>query len=57
MENNLCGAKTRSGSPCKKAPITGMKRCANHGGKTPVGIDSPHFKHGRYSKYARSNLQ
>lgn len=25
-------------------------RCAMHGGKTPRGVDSPHTKHGRYSK-------
>ncbi|MCB0145387.1 MAG: hypothetical protein KDE50_36225 [Caldilineaceae bacterium] len=27
-------------------------RCALHGGKTPRGAASPHFKHGRYSKFA-----
>ena len=27
-----------------------------HGGKTPKGVDSPHFKTGRYSKYMPSGL-
>ncbi|MDE2097784.1 MAG: hypothetical protein KGL39_11085 [Patescibacteria group bacterium] len=27
-----CGAKTRSGSPCKRAPAKGAKRCKLHGG-------------------------
>ena len=28
----LCGAKTRTGAPCKRQPIPGKKRCRNHGG-------------------------
>jgi len=33
------------------APVKGRSRCRYHGGKTPRGIDSPHFKHGmRVSK-------
>lgn len=28
----LCGAKTRTGAPCKRKPIPGKKRCRNHGG-------------------------
>jgi hypothetical protein len=28
----LCGAKTRTGLPCKRKPIPGKKRCRNHGG-------------------------
>lgn len=45
-----CGAKTRTGSPCKNAPVTGSKRCRMHGGKTPRGVALPQTKHGRYSK-------
>jgi hypothetical protein len=26
-----CGAKTRSGGPCKLAPVTGQPRCRMHG--------------------------
>jgi hypothetical protein len=39
---NECGAKTRSGTPCKKAGMANG-RCRLHGGLTPI-------KHGRYSK-------
>ena len=28
-----------------------------HGGKTPRGAASPHFKHGRYSRYLHPSLQ
>lgn len=31
-----CGAKTRAGTPCKRAPIPGAKRCAMHGSATPA---------------------
>lgn len=34
MPETSCGAKTRSGEPCKKAPIKGSTRCRNHGGKS-----------------------
>lgn len=34
MAKKSCGAKTRSGEPCKKAPLEGKTRCANHGGKS-----------------------
>jgi hypothetical protein len=27
-----CGARTRSGTPCKSAPVTGRRRCRMHGG-------------------------
>jgi hypothetical protein len=27
-----CGAKTRTGKPCKRRPISGRRRCRNHGG-------------------------
>ena len=38
----LCGAKTRTGAPCKRKPIDGKKRCRCHGGlnrsdRTPQG--------------------
>ena len=32
---NRCGAKTRSGKPCKQRPIKGGKRCRMHGGSEP----------------------
>ena len=50
MPNSLCGAKTRKGGQCKRSPSAGKKRCRLHGGATPAGVASPHFRHGRYSK-------
>ena len=52
-----CNAKTRTGTPCKRSPAKGSTRCRLHGGATPKGIDSPHFKHGMYSKYAGESLK
>src|SRR5688572_15172438 len=43
-----CGAKTRSGAQCAQ-PAMPNGRCRLHGGKTPRGIASANFKHGRYS--------
>ena len=50
LKHGECGAKTRRGTACKQpAKING--RCRYHGGLTPKGVMSPHYKHGRYSKY------
>src|SRR5215831_19115754 len=47
-----CGAKCRTtGKPCTRPPVSGRTRCRVHGGATPVGIASPHYKHGRRSAY------
>jgi hypothetical protein len=50
MKAPICGAKTRSGSPCKKpggwaTDHVGTGRCKLHGGASPGGP----LKHGRYS--------
>jgi hypothetical protein len=47
----LCGAKTRSGEPCKNHPAPGKKRCRRHGGAStgaPKG-NSNNTRHGFYS--------
>lgn len=51
-----CGAKTRSGEPCKTAPVTGRARCRMHGGAQPVGIASANTVHGRYSKHLPTRM-
>lgn len=56
-KDNICGAKTRSGNPCKRKPAKGRSRCRLHGGATPKGMDSPHWKTGLYSKYAGAELK
>ena len=56
MNAPRCGAKTRSGTPCK-APAMANGRCRMHGGKstgpqTPEGLErsrNANFKHGLYS--------
>lgn len=53
----ICGAKTRSGGQCQKPPVKGANRCKLHGGKTPRGTDSPHWKNGLYSQYASESLK
>ena len=48
------GARTRSGAPCKSAPVTGRRRCRMHGGAegsgAPTGARNGNFRHGRYTK-------
>ena len=46
----------KTGAQCKRRAVTGMRVCMMHGGKTPVGIASPHFKTGRYSKHLPTRL-
>jgi hypothetical protein len=46
----ICGAKTRSGEPCKQTILGPSGRCKFHGGASLRGPDLPQFKHGRYSK-------
>jgi hypothetical protein len=46
-----CAAKLAGSNPpryCRRWPITGRKRCRRHGGATPRGTLSPHYKHGGY---------
>ena len=51
MTGNLCGAKTRSGSPCKNAAMSNG-RCRLHGGTSP----GRPIIHGRYSVKHRESL-
>ncbi|MFW6437717.1 MAG: hypothetical protein ACOCZ7_01780 [Armatimonadota bacterium] len=56
MSNSICGAKTRAGTRCELragwgTDHVGEGRCKLHGGKTPRGADSPHFRHGQRSAY------
>ena len=52
----FCGAKTRSGHPCRKPTLKRKRRCRLHGGastgpKTAEGkarIANAQFKHGKY---------
>jgi hypothetical protein len=49
LSNPRCGAKTRSGKPCRSPAVQGKKRCRMHGGA--YGSGGPHgnknaVKHG-----------
>ena len=48
--SGLCGAKTRSGTPCKNPPIRGRFRCRMHGGSSPGAPKGNQngWKHGLY---------
>ncbi len=50
-----CGAKTRSGTPCRSPAVFGKLRCRMHGGAhgsgAPIGNKNA-LKHGRFTKEA-----
>lgn len=50
----LCAAKKTNGEPCKAQAVRGKRVCRVHGGMTPSGIASPHYKDGRYSAALRN---
>jgi hypothetical protein len=48
-----CGARTRSGSPCRSPALRNKKRCRLHGGWSPgapLGQQHPNFKNGKFTK-------
>ena len=50
-----CGAKTRSGAPCKSPAVQGKKRCRMHGGARGTGAPQGNrnaVKHGLHTKEA-----
>jgi hypothetical protein len=58
----LCGAKTRSGEPCKRHAIPGSKRCKLHGGKSSGPKDQAGNRNAAkpgsiYSKYLTDEEQ
>jgi hypothetical protein len=51
-----CNAKNRQGEQCGNHAANGTSKCKFHGGASLVGIASPSFKTGRYSKHLPSRL-
>jgi hypothetical protein len=50
-----CGAKTRSGSPCRSPAVLGRRRCRMHGGAHGSGASRGNknaIKHGYYTREA-----
>ena len=54
-----CGARTRSGRPCRQAAVRGRARCRMHGGAKgsggPSGARNGNFKHGLWTPEGRRN--
>ena len=49
------GGRKTNGDPCNSNAMANGK-CYKHGGATPKGVHSPHYKHGRRSKYNPINI-
>ena len=45
----LCDGHRKDGAPCGGWAMRGKAKCHMHGGKSPAGIASPHFRTGKYS--------
>jgi uncharacterized protein YjcR len=53
LHSPRCGARTRSGGPCKSPAVQSKKRCRMHGGAEGSGAPKGNqnaLKHGRYTK-------
>ena len=53
MASRRCGAKTRSGRPCKSPAVQGKARCRMHGGAAGSGAplgNTNALKHGKFSR-------
>lgn len=50
MTRQRCNASRQDGSPCQAYAMENGK-CRVHGGLTPKGVNSPHFKTGKHSLY------
>jgi len=56
-ENPRCSARSKgSGDQCRLPALPGRTVCRFHGGKSPRGVASPSFKHGRYSRSLTGTL-
>jgi len=50
-----CGARTRSGKPCRSPAVSGKRRCRMHGGAAGTGAprgNTNALKHGRHTREA-----
>jgi hypothetical protein len=55
LSSQRCGAKTRSGKPCRAPAVTVKKRCRMHGGAPASGAPRDNknaLKHGLYTREA-----
>ena len=56
-----CGARTRSGQPCRSPAVHGRPRCRMHGcapgAGGPEGERNGNYRHGLYTKETRGRLR
>jgi hypothetical protein len=56
-----CGARTRSGAPCRSPAVTERRRCRMHGRAKgsggPIGARNGNYRAGRYTKENLATLQ
>jgi len=55
LSSPRCGARTRSGRPCRSPAVRGKKRCRMHGGAPGSGAPPGNqnaLKHGLYTREA-----
>ena len=52
-----CGARTRSGSPCRSPAVQGRKRCRMHGGAPGSGAQVGNRNALRHGRYARELIE
>ena len=55
LSSPRCGARTRSGEPCRSPAVDGKKRCRMHGGAPGSGAPRGNknaVKHGLYTREA-----
>jgi uncharacterized protein YjcR len=55
LSSPRCGARTRSGKPCRSPAVDGKKRCRMHGGASGSGAPRGNknaVKHGLYTREA-----
>jgi hypothetical protein len=60
LSSPRCGAKTRSGKPCKSPAVDGKKRCRKHGGAPGSGAPRGNknaVKNGLYTREAIAQRQ
>jgi len=57
LSSPRCGAKTRSGEPCKSPAVRGKARCRMHGGAFGSGAPRGNQNARKHGLYTREALQ
>ena len=60
LSSQRCGAKTRSGAPCRSPAVLGRSRCRMHGGAAGSGAPRGNqnaLRHGLYTRKAIEERQ